>query len=160
MRLTLSIAAALGAFCSAAPAEAAAAPIVTGTEVRLITAEALSSKCQVKGDLVRLKVAEDVLVGDRIVIPSGTEAIGQVVDARAKGAMGMNGRLVLRPLYVKVGERIVRLAGLEQDKGSIEPGAVIGMVALGSAAFTGRSAEIPAGTSIRAMVERTVTFEP
>jgi hypothetical protein len=154
------VAAALGGFCSSASAQVAPITLVAGTEVRLVTAEPLSSKRQVKGDLVRLTVADDVRVGATIVIPSGTEAVGQVIDARAKGAMGMNGRLVVRPLYVRIGERTVRLTGSEREKASIEPGAVLGMVALGSAAFTGRSAEIPAGTPLRAMVERTVTLAP
>jgi hypothetical protein len=72
--------------------------------------------------------------------------------------MGMNGRLVIRPLYLQVHGRTVRLAGSEREKGSVEAGAVIGMAVLGPL-FTGRSATIPAGTPMLAMTERTAVLD-
>jgi len=142
------------ALLALAPACATPVTLVLGTEVKLATTEPLSSKSNVKGDLVPLRVTEDVLVDGKIVIPAGTAAVGQIVDARAKGAMGMNGRLVLRPLYLQINGRTVRLTGVEQEKGSVSAGAVIGMVTLGTAAFTGRSASIPIGTPVTAAVEK------
>jgi hypothetical protein len=146
-----------GLFCGTS---AAAATIVVpmGTEVRLATAQPLSSKTSIKGDFVPLTVTDDVRIGDQLVIPAGTAAVGQISDARAKGAMGMNGRLVIRPLYLQVHGRTVRLAGSEREKGSVEAGAVIGMAVLGPL-FTGRSATIPAGTPMLAMTERTAVLD-
>jgi hypothetical protein len=138
---------------------AAQAPGVTvpiGTPVVLATTAELSSKSNVKGDMVPLRVEEDVVVAGQVVLPRGSDAMGQIADARAKGAMGMSGQLLVRPLYAKVGDRIVRLSGGAADKASFTAGAIIGTVALGMPVFTGRSASIPAGTRLRAVVERTV----
>jgi hypothetical protein len=139
-------------------AEAATVVVPMGTDVRLATAQPLSSKTNVKGDLVPLTVTDDVRIGDQVVIPAGTAAVGQISDARAKGAMGMNGRLVIRPLYLQVKGRTIRLAGAEREKGSVAAGAVVGMAVLGPA-FTGRSANIPAGTPVLAITERTALLD-
>ena len=139
------------------PAEAATVVVPMGTDVRLATAQPLSSKTNVKGDLVPLTVTEDVTIEGRVVIPAGTPAVGQISDARAKGAMGMNGRIVIRPLYLQVNGRTVRLTGSEREKGSVAAGAVVGMAVLGPA-FTGRSANIPIGTPVLAMTEKTTTL--
>jgi len=138
-------------------AEAATVVVPMGTDVRLATAQPLSSKTNVKGDLVHLTVAENVRIDDHVVIPAGTPAVGQISDARAKGAMGMNGRLVIRPLYLQVNGRTVRLTGSEREKGSVAAGAVVGMAVLGPA-FTGRSANVPVGTPILAMIEKTAVL--
>lgn len=142
----------------ALPAFAQAPATVTlhsGTEVPLVTDAPLSSKTSVKGDLVQLTVAEDVRVDGQVVIAKGSPATGQIVEARAKGALGMSGRLIVRPLYLRLGTDTVRLSGQAADKGSVTPGAVIGMALL-TPGFTGRSAAIPAGTRIMAIVERTL----
>lgn len=127
-----------------------------GMEVSFVTVDELSSKKNAKGDLVRLRVSEEVRVGGLVAIPAGTAATGQIVEARAKGGMGMSGRLELRPLYLQIGGRTVRLAGGRAEKAEVEPGAVIGMFATGIAGFTGRSAVIASGTPIAGHVERTV----
>lgn len=128
-----------------------------GTEIRLETTSELSSKSQVKGDLVKLRTIEDVRIGDAVVIAKGTLAIAQVVDARAKGALGMSGRLSVQPIYIVVGSQTVRLGGQASDKGSIAAGAVVGMVVL-TPGFTGRSAKIPEGTRLTGYVEHAVEF--
>lgn len=141
-------------------AQAAGVELPIGTPVALETVGELSSRSQVKGDIVPLRVASDVLVQGALVVRAGTEAVAQVVDAQAKGAMGMSGRIVIRPLYAKVGGRIVRLSGQATDAGSVTAGAVLGTVALAMPVFTGRSATIPAGTGFTAMVEKTVSLTP
>lgn len=142
-----------------APVAAAPLTLPMGTEVRLVTATELSSKRQVKGDLIPLTIAADVVVAGAIAIPAGTPATGQVADARAKGAMGMSGRLTIRPLFLRVRGQIIRLSGSEREQASVDGAAVAAMVVLGAAAFTGRSAQMPAGTAFSAVITRTVTLE-
>lgn len=129
--------------------------VVMGTPVHLVTAQPLSSKINVKGEIIALRTAEDVMVDGLVAIPRGTPATGQISDARKKGAMGMGGRLRLRPLYLRVGERTVRLAGAEDENGGVQAGAVIGMV-LVAPLFTGKSAVIPEGAPVSAFVAKTV----
>ena len=123
------------------------------TEVRLETVVALSSKTSVKGDLVALRTTQDLVVDGKVIVPKGAAATGQVSDARAKGALGMSGRLIIQPLYMTVGSTTVRLLGNASNRGSVTAGAVVGMVVL-TPGFTGRSATIPAGTSLVAYVAR------
>lgn len=118
-----------------------------GTSIQLETVQLVSSKTAPKGDLVDLIVCDDVLVEGRVVVARGTPAIGQISDARAKGAMGMSGRLMLRPLYIRLSDTIVRVDGEASDKGSVTAGAVIGLALL-SGGFTGRSAELSKGTPL------------
>jgi hypothetical protein len=152
----------VAAACLAAVAAPALAgqPVTlpVGTVVPLVTTTPLSSKVNVKGDMVPLRTARDVVIDGRVAIPADTEAVGQIADARAKGAMGMSGKLTLRPLYLEIGGRVVRLTGAAVEKGEVDPGAVVGMVLL-TPGFTGRSATIPAGTPVAAMVEKAVAVE-
>ncbi len=150
----------VAAFAIAPPGavQARSFTLVMGTPVRLVTAQALSSKTQVKGDLVALRTAEDLIVDGVVAIPKGTPATGQVSDARIKGAMGMGGRLTLRPLYLSVGNRTVRLTGSAADGGGVQPGAVIGTVLI-APFFTGKSAVIPEGTSLQSFVVKTAVVD-
>jgi len=145
--------------CSAAGAQITPITVPLGTRVMLATTTDLTSRSNVKGDIVPLRVDEDVAIDGRRVIARGAAAVGQIIDARAKGAMGMSGRLVLRPLYLRVGERVIRLSGQSVDKASVTAGAVLGSVAIGPV-FTGRSASIPSGTRLSAVVEKTVQLPP
>lgn len=128
-----------------------------GTEISLVTAEPLSSKTKVKGDMVALSTAADVVIEGNVVIPKGTVATGQITDAQAKGAMGMSGRLALRPLYIRMGDIFIRLGGSARGKGTVTAGAVVGMVLL-TPGFTGRSAEIPEGTMLTGVVDHGVAL--
>lgn len=126
-----------------------------GTAIPLTTAQHLSSKTNVKGDMVALKTAADVLVDGHVVIAKGTAATGQVSDAQAKGAMGMSGKLAIRPLYIRVGDDFVRLGGASSTRASVTAGAVVGLAVL-TPGFTGRSAVIPEGTPVEAFVEHEI----
>ena len=149
-----------------APAAAQSRPTTTtltlpvGTPVALETVVPLSSRTSVKGDLVPLRVAENILSAGVVVIPRGTEAVGQIADARAKGAMGMSGRLLVRPLYLRASGSVVRLTGQVSEHASVTGGAVLGTVVLRMPAFTGRSAVVPAGTRFEGAIERSVTLPP
>jgi hypothetical protein len=129
-----------------------------GTPVKLVTLDALSSKTSAKGDLVRLQTSADVMVNGVVAIPAGTAATGQIADARAKGAMGMSGKLLIRPLFLRAGSTTVRLSGQALERASVSAGAVIGTVATALPVFTGRSAVVPAGSPVAGVVERTVTL--
>lgn len=97
-----------------APAAAEAQPVTihAGAHLTLATTEDLSSKTMAKGDMVALRVAEEFRIEGRLVIPAGTPAVGQVSDVRASGGLGVSGKLVIRPLYVRVGDATIRLRGI------------------------------------------------
>jgi hypothetical protein len=134
------------------------ATLHAGDRILLATTEPLSSKTSAKGDMVSLRTAEDLSVDGRPVIPAGTPAVGQVVDARSVGGLGVSGKLVIRPLYLRVKDKTVRLRGAASDKATLGTGGVIGVALF--AVVSGRNATIPAGTVLAAEVEKDVVVEP
>lgn len=160
MKFAIALAeAALSCVTLAAAEPAKPVTLQAGDPVVLETVSQLSSKTSVKGDLIDLRVIRDVIADGRVAIPAGTAAKGQIADARAKGGLGMSGRILVRPLYLETNGQIVRLRGRTTEKGSLSAGGVVGLVIL-TPAFSGRSAVIPAGTEVPGEIEKPVTFIP
>lgn len=136
----------------------AAVPMVlrSGSAVRLSTEEPLSSKTSKVGDRFRLKVAEDVRIGNQLVIPAGSPAIGEVTVVTKKGAFGKSGKLETRILHAKVGDHTIALSGKSNQAGAGGTGATVAaavLVGVFSAFVTGKSAEFPVGTGMTGFVE-------
>lgn len=159
MRIAIGLAVAVLSAAAVAAQQPLPVTLQAGDPLVLETVSPLSSKTSVKGDLIDLRVIRDVIADGRVAIPAGTAAKGQIADARAKGGLGMSGRLLVRPLYLEAGGQIIRLRGRTTEKGSISAGGVVGLVIL-TPAFSGRSAVIPAGTEVPGEVEKPVSFIP
>jgi hypothetical protein len=157
---------------SAASAQAApviAAPAETGpmlrqgTEIRLVTLTELNSKRNRVGERFDMEVQESVQLEGRTVIPAGTRAVGEVTLRKGKGMWGKSGKLEFRPLYVKLGDRQIRVsANATRDKGKAgTAGVVASLVVLPVAGFfvTGTSARIPAQTPIVAQLDEDVQVQ-
>ncbi|TFI56639.1 hypothetical protein E2493_19200 [Sphingomonas parva] len=155
---------------SASPALAQQAPIVVipeaaqqavlrqGTEVRMETLVELNSKRSRVGDRVDLEVAEPVSLNGQIVIPAGTRGTGEITRRKGKGMWGKSGKLEFRPLYIRLGERQLRVSSpaTTRDKGKAGTAGVVAAVAfLPVAGFfvTGTSARIPARTGITVQLD-------
>ena len=126
-----------------------------GTEVPLRLEEGLDSnnKTLREGQQFRMTVANDVRLGTLVVIPAGSQATGEITDLRRKGMWGKSGRIVARILNVRVGDRLVRLSGTFDDKGTTGTAGVVAAVAVVPIAgflMTGTSAKIPAGSGVKA----------
>lgn len=147
----------LSAMASAQAADRATT-LHLGTSVPLVTTVALSSRTSAKGDLVPLRTSADVLVDGVVVIPAGTEATGQVEESRGTGGFGTNGRLAIRPLYLRTKSGLIRLAGVAAKSGRTRADTVVGMMLL-TPMVSGRSASMPVGTAVDAIVEKTVRLE-
>jgi hypothetical protein len=106
------------------------------TVIELIVEEPVSSDVQKNGDRFPLRVAEDVLVGDVVVIPAGSRGEGEVVHAARSRGGGKAGELILAARYVKVGEREIKLrsfaggSGKDRTKSSVALAATLGFPAL------------------------------
>ena len=133
-------------------------PVRAGAHLTLVTSEDLSSKTTAKGDMVALRLAQDFSIDGRVVIPAGTSAVGQVSDARASGGLGVSGKLVIKPLYVRVRDVTIRLKGISSERASVDSGVVVGVALVGVA--SGHSVTIPAGAMLAAEVEKDVSLEP
>lgn len=129
-----------------------------GTEVPLRLEEGLDSnnKTLREGQQFRMTVANDVRLGSMVVIPAGSQATGEITDLRRKGMWGKSGRIVARILNVRVGDRLVRLSGTFDDKGTTGTAGVVAAVAFVPIAgflMTGTSAKIPAGSGVKAFLD-------
>jgi hypothetical protein len=85
---------------------ASAFALSNGTPVKLKVARDLSSATEKPGALVDFEVVEEVTIGETVVIPRGSLALGKVIAAQPKRRMGRTGKL-------EVGVESVRLASGE-----------------------------------------------
>ncbi len=85
-------------------------PALTPVMIRID--EEISSRTNKMGDRFRIMVAEDVRVGDAVVIPAGSAGEGEVIHAAKPGAGGKAGELIVGARFVHVGENQVRLRSL------------------------------------------------
>lgn len=132
------------------------ATIPDGTRVELVLIEELSSKRARKGDLVRLAVAHDHVVGETIVIPEDTIAIAEITAAESSGMMGRGGKLAARALYLELPGGPARLSGELSDSGSGKTALatiVTGLVGVGIF-IKGKEAVLPEGTRLMVLLDR------
>ena len=125
-----------------------------GTSIPLVMVDELSSKINNTGEPIKLRVSDDVRVGEVVAIPAGTMAVGQITDARGTGAFGVNGKLQLAPLYLQIAGVTVRLVGGALVQGETNAGTVAGLLTTGL--VSGRSAKIRAGSPVGSRVMRDV----
>jgi hypothetical protein len=136
----------------------------TGTPVVLRFAEGITTKEKAAkiNDRVRMEVAEAVAVNGVTVIPAGSPAVGELTEVRNKGMWGKSGRIVGRVLTVNANGRTIRLSGTFDSKGGSGTGGAVAVsaVVFAPAGFfmTGKSAEMPAGFTVRGFVDEDVPF--
>jgi hypothetical protein len=160
--------AAIGALAQQPTAIAPAAPIASpvmasatlrvGTEVPLRLSEELTTKGKKLrvGQRFHLETSEPVMVQGVNVVPVGSPAVGEITDVRNKGMWGKSGRIEARLLNVRVGDRLIRLSGTFDDKGVTgTAGVVAAIVFVPVVGFfvTGTSANIPAGSGVKAFLD-------
>jgi hypothetical protein len=78
------------------PAPLGEGELAEGTTIRVRLLTGLSSTLTQQGETFRSRVASDVLQDGQVVIPTGAEISGRVVEV-SKGSMGGHGSLMLRP---------------------------------------------------------------
>jgi hypothetical protein len=122
--------------------------LAEGTPIHLVLMDDLQGKdLQIK-QTVHFKVREDFVFGSKILVKTGTEAIGHIETVSKSGLLGKSGRLVLQFDYVETvsGTKIMLRggAGVSGGKG----GALTGL----SAMWYGPNANLPVGTMINAYV--------
>jgi hypothetical protein len=129
-----------------------------GTEVSLRMLETVNSnnKSLREGARIRMEVAQPIMLGNSVVIPAGSPATAEITEVRRKGMWGKSGRIEARVLNVRVGDRLIRLSGTFDDKGVTGTAGVVTSIALVPLAgffVTGTSANIPAGSGVKAFLD-------
>lgn len=133
-----------------------------GTEVpvRLRAELTTNHKALRVGQRFEVETSEPVSLQGHLVIPVGTPGVGEISSVRNKGMWGKSGHFDIRLLYLRVGDRQIRLSGTLDDKGTaggLGAAAVSAIVFLPAGFFmTGTSARMPAGTIIKGYLDEDV----
>lgn len=142
-----------------------------GTPIRMRLSQTISSADKHVGDEVSFETLDDVSVGNVIVVPKSSLAIGTVTAAEHKKSMGRAGKLTMNIDYVKLfnGDRAA-LRGVKDVKGGGHTGAMTGaMVATAIVFFPaaplflfvhGKDITIPKGTEVTVFVNGNVLVKP
>ncbi|MGA7223994.1 MAG: hypothetical protein WBX16_14120 [Candidatus Acidiferrales bacterium] len=154
---------------AAAPATPPAAPpsdrvvLKEGTEVPLAFSADLNSKTAVDDDTVNMTLADDLKVGDVVVVRKGAPAVATVTNAHKAGMMGKPGELSIRLEYVKSDDQRLRLRGNKGKEGEGKVGATVALTVLfGPIGLIkhGKNVDIPEGTPLTAYVDQDYTLAP
>ncbi len=122
--------------------------LADGTPIHLVLMDDLQGKkLQVK-QTVHFKVREDLVVGSRLIVKTGAQAIGHIESISKNGLLGKSGRLVLQFDYVVTtsGAKLLLRGGARTTGGK---GGALTWV---SALWYGPDASMPVGTMINAYV--------
>jgi hypothetical protein len=85
-------------------------PALTPLYVRID--QEISSKKHKNGDRFPILIAEDVRIGEVVVIPAGSAGEGEVIHAARSNMGGKPGELIVTARFVRVGDLEIRLRSL------------------------------------------------
>jgi len=134
-----------------------------GEDVKLKFAEDLSSKTADEGDPVNLILAEDLKVGDVVVVKAGAKATGTISHSKKAGMLGRAGELNMRLEHLKADDERVKLRGSKGKEGEGKEGATVALFVLfGPIGLIkhGKNVEIKAGTPLTAYVDQDTEIAP
>jgi hypothetical protein len=136
--------------------------LTQGSEVSLRLLRELTTKDKALkvGDRFDLELVDSLKLGAVTVIPSGTRAVGEIMSVRNKGMWGKSGQFNARLMYLRIGDRNVKLGGTFDDKGVAGgwgAAAASAIVFLPAGFFmTGTSAKVEAGTIVKGFLDEDV----
>lgn len=154
-------AAAAQATAPAVAPEAGLLTLAAGTPITLAVAHEVNSSTHHQGDTFPLTVLNDVRIGDTIVIPRGTPALGEVTWRTGKGAFGKSGKLEFSLRYIDLGGQHIPVTGDYRQEGEGNTIAVgVGIIAIGIFAgfITGKRARVPMGRELMSQLAQPVQF--
>jgi len=142
-------------------ARASNAVLPAGTEVKLRMVQELTTKGDglQENDTFVMTVAQDVYYEGYVVIPRGSRATGRVTFLTSKGMFGKSGKMDIEIEYVEVAGRAIKLDGTYRQEGEGNTLATVGgvvLVGVFGGFITGKSARIPQGRELTAIVEEPV----
>jgi len=158
------------AFCaavcaaSAFPAAAASVTIPFWTPVPVRILQNVSSRNAIQGQMAQAEIAEDVIVDGRVVLKKGMPVWTDISYVKKRASFGVPGRIAVKTLFAPIsGSDALRLRGSIDAKGA-EGGAGLAVATVafgltGAIVTTGRSGDIPAGTTFLAHIDEERSIE-
>jgi hypothetical protein len=130
--------------------------LADGTPIKLKFKQTVSSKTAEKNDPIEFEVAQDVIVGNAVVVAKGASAKGVVTDVRRSGMLGRKGKLeiAIKEVTLVSGERVA-LRGSKEGGGGTAGGliAVAAIVNPLALLFKGKNMTYEAGSEVGAFVD-------
>ena len=124
--------------------------LADGKPIHLVLMDDLQGKELRLKQTVHFKVRQDLVVGSKLIVKTGTEAIGHIESISKSGLLGKSGRLVLQFDYVAT----VSGAKLLLRGGAGVGGGKGGALTWESALWYGPNANLPVGTILNAYVNQ------
>lgn len=123
-----------------------------GTLVELAIGEPLTSKTAQRGQRFKLLLAEPLRLGETVVLPAGTEGVGEVIHADRARAAGKPGELLLAARFLQGPDGEIKLRGMKLGGSGKDHGnaAMAVATALGPVGFFVRGGQIEIETGTRA----------
>jgi hypothetical protein len=142
-----------------------------GTPVKLRLSQTVSSADAHVNDRVEFEVLEDVVVGDVVVIPKGSSALGTVTEAVPKRRMARGGKLeiVMDSVRLVDGQKAALRAVKEAKGGGHTGGMTVGIVAAAIVFWPaaplfllmhGKDITFPKGTDVPTFVNGDMKLDP
>jgi hypothetical protein len=135
-----------------------------GTEVNLKLAQKLSAKSAVVGEPVELVLAQDLRVGDAVVVRQGARVLGTVVAGKESEKKKSEAhQLAMRVDFLRAGDAKIRLRGDKSAEGKRNKDAMIaGTIFLGLSgllATSGKHYMILEGSPVTAYVDEDIELQ-
>jgi len=155
----------LGAATLQEPApQTAEITVPDGTEFTVLTTDEISSKTATEGDPLSFKVAEDVVINNKVVIAKDSLVKGTVASVKKSGFFGRGGNLGIRiESAVTVDSQKVKLRSAKNKEGGDKTGTTVALVVLfGPLGFLkkGKNAIIKPGTQIKVFTDEDKKVQP
>lgn len=144
----------VGVAKAAAPTHA----LASGTEIFVKLNQELSSKRAREGEMFGLSVSHDVMLGQFVVIPKGTPAVGEVTWRTGRAVFGKSGKMDIELRYVDLNGRRIPINGKFRQEGEGSTIAAVGAVVLAAPLLfiTGKSARIPEGRELKGFTSEAI----
>lgn len=142
-----------------------------GTAVQLEIAEALNSKTAQRGQRFKLRLAAPLQEAEGVLVPVGTEGVGEVIHAARAGAGGKAGELILAARFLngpggEIKLRGMKLGGIGKDQRDSASALLIGtavaapILAPVALLVRGGNLEIPMGMPAQAKLAGSLHLPP
>lgn len=149
---------------AAEPSAQAKLLLARDTPVPFVIASDVSSKTAEVGDKVSLTLAEDLKVGDAVVVRKGTPAVATVTEVDKTGMGGAPGEVFFQIDTLQAGSTLIKLQGTAAKEGQDKVGKAFGLMfvpVVPVGVFVhGKDAEIKQGASFTAFVDADTLLSP
>jgi hypothetical protein len=135
-----------------------------GMTVPLVFSSDVTSRTADVGDKISLALADDIKVGNVILVKKGTPVVGTVTEADKARSFGRPGEVFFQVDYLQIDGTTVKLNGSAALEGRDKVGTAIGLAAIppgiGGFLTRGDEAEIASGTPFLATVDADTPLSP